>query len=116
MTKLKEYEDRFHNLVELSPDAIVIHCEENIIFINDAGIKMVGVTNKNEIIGKSILEFVHPNFKEIVKRRIHQMNGGHIAKTMEQQIIKPNGSILDVEITGTSIMQVTSFLNKFQIV
>ncbi|WP_196305235.1 bifunctional diguanylate cyclase/phosphodiesterase [Metabacillus sediminilitoris] len=104
LVKLRESEDRFLNLVELSPDAIVVHCEEKIIFINEAGLNMVGASNKDELIGKSIIDFVPPDYKEIVVKRIQQMKNGHKAKTMEQQIITPQGNIMDVEITGTSIM------------
>ncbi|MBZ5752781.1 bifunctional diguanylate cyclase/phosphodiesterase [Metabacillus rhizolycopersici] len=104
MAQLKESEDHFHSLVELSPDAIVVHCGHEIVFVNEAGLKMVDATDKNELLGKSIIDYVHPNFKEVVKNRIQQMNEGLKAKMMEQKIIVPNGAMMDVEITGTKII------------
>ena len=104
MAQLKEGEDHFHSLVELSPDAIVVHRGQQIVFVNEAGLKMVGATDKQELLGKSIIDYVHPDFKEVVKNRIQQMNEGLKAKMMEQKIIAPNGKTMDVEITGTKII------------
>ena len=104
VAQLKESEDHFHSLVELSPDAIVVHSGQEIVFINEAGLKMAGAKDKNELLGKSIIDYVHPDFKEAVKKRIRQMNDGLKAKMMEQKIIVPNGTVMDVEIIGTKII------------
>ena len=90
--------------MELSPDAIVVHSGQEIIFVNEAGLKMAGAKDKHELLGKSIIDYVHPDFKKAVKNRIRQMNDGMKAKMMEQKIIAPNGATMDVEITGTKII------------
>lgn len=103
LAQLKESEERFRRLVELSPEPIVVHNEDKITFVNEACLKMVGVVDKSAVIGKPITDFVPSAFKKIVKERIQNMKVGVKAKTMEEQIITPDGSIIDVEVTGAGI-------------
>ena len=40
--KVAESEKRYKNLVESSPDAIAVHSKGKIVYVNEAGIKLVG--------------------------------------------------------------------------
>jgi two-component system, sporulation sensor kinase A len=64
---LRESEERYRSLVELSPEAIVVHREGKIDYINPAGAKMIGNTRVDELLGKSIIDFVHPDYRESVR-------------------------------------------------
>ena len=101
--KIKESESRFRRLAELSPQSIVVHSGKELVFVNEACLKMVDVADKSEVLGKSILDFVAPDFQDIVKERIRHMAKGTAAEPMEQQFIKPNGDIIDVEVAGTQM-------------
>ncbi len=52
---LKESEQRYRRLVELSPDAIVVHSLGKIVFANPAAARLAGATDPQELIGKPIL-------------------------------------------------------------
>ncbi|CEG23634.1 Cyclic di-GMP phosphodiesterase Gmr [Planococcus massiliensis] len=101
--EMKESENRFRKLVELSPEPIVVHSGGKLIFVNEACLKMVGVEDKKLVLGKSILDFVPPSFQPIVKKRIHHMMQGGNAAPIEQQFIKPDGTLIDVEVTGAQM-------------
>ncbi|MFD1031455.1 EAL domain-containing protein [Metaplanococcus flavidus] len=101
--KVKESEERFRRLAELSPEPIVVHCDYKIVFINEACLTMVGKADKNELIGKSILDFVPSDLKETVRERNHNLKTGFRALPMEQQILTPAGLTIDVEVTGVGI-------------
>ena len=58
---LKESEERYRCLVEFSPDTIAVHSEGKFVYINAAGMKLLGAASPEEIIGKSIFDFVHPD-------------------------------------------------------
>lgn len=103
VAKVKESEERFRRLVELSPEPIVVHSEDKIIFVNEACLQMIGEANKSDLMGKSITDYVHPDFEDIVRERIQNMKVGFKAHPMEQQIITPDGSVIDVEVTGVGI-------------
>ncbi len=52
---LKESEERYRRLVELSPDAIVVHREGKFIYVNPAAVTLWGANSAQDLIGKSIL-------------------------------------------------------------
>jgi len=101
---LRESEERYRGLVENSPDAIVIHCDGKIAYINQAGIKMLGYPGPEDIIGRSAIEFVHPDDRERVGRRISvAMARGEVAPMMQERFITYNHDVLEVEVTGTPL-------------
>ena len=69
---LKESEVRYKSLVELSPEAVFVHQEGVIVYINPAGTRIFGATDHQEVIGKPALDFIHPDYHEIAKGRIRQ--------------------------------------------
>jgi PAS domain S-box-containing protein len=96
---LRESEERYRKLIEFSPDAISIHSEGKIVFINVAGVKLFGALNPEQLIGKSVLDFVRPDYKEIARERIRLM--GEERKNVspvEEKFIKLDGSVIDVEV------------------
>jgi PAS domain-containing protein len=48
---LQESELRYRNLVELAPDAIWIHCEGRITFLNQAALRLFGATCPEQLLG-----------------------------------------------------------------
>jgi PAS domain S-box-containing protein len=96
---LRESEEKYRKLVENSPDAVVIYIDDKIVFINQEGIRMIGAVNREEIIGKSVLQFIHPDSMESVKQRmvdvIRHSNASDIA---EEKFIDIHGNSIDVEL------------------
>lgn len=101
--KIKESEERFRRLLELSPEPIVVHNGKEIVFVNEAALKMTNVSDRSELLGKSIIDYVSPAFKEVVSNRIQQMIKGFKAQPLEEQIVTPDGSLKYLEITGIKI-------------
>ncbi|ADO72966.1 Sensor protein [Stigmatella aurantiaca DW4/3-1] len=52
--RLEENEERFQTLIERSPDAIVVHREGQLVFINPAGVSMLGYERAEELQGRSM--------------------------------------------------------------
>ena len=95
--ELRETEERFRRLVELSPDMILVHSEGKIVLINRAGTKLLGAANPEQIVGQSLMDFVHPGHRETVKERIRQIQEGRELPLMEQKILRLDGTEVDVE-------------------
>lgn len=90
--------ERYHRLVNLLPDAIIISCNSNIIFANPAGIKLLGAENLKEIVDKDTLSFVHPDYYNFVNTDIEKLfNNETNLLTAEFKLIRKEGTILDVE-------------------
>jgi len=102
--ELIESEERHRRLVELCPEAVAVHSKGKIVYINAAGAKMLGVASPEELIGKSVMDFVHPDYREIIKNRIRRtIKKGKATPLIEEKLIRPDGSIIYVETVATRI-------------
>ena len=98
---LHESEERNRRLVELSPDAIVLVSEGKIVFTNQAGANLHGARDPAELVGRQAIDFVHPDYREIVKEfeRVILQEGRSIT-LHEEKFLRLDGSEVDVEVTG----------------
>jgi two-component system cell cycle sensor histidine kinase/response regulator CckA len=101
---LGESEERYRNLVELSPDAIAVHIQGKVIFLNPAGAKLFGAVNPGQLIGKNVMDFVHPDYRKAVKERINQTGKkGKDVPLIEEKFIRLDGSVIDVDVKAIPI-------------
>jgi len=68
---LRHSEERYRTLVDWSRDAIVVQRLGKMHFVNPTAIKMMAVTSASDLIGKSALELVHPDFREAMSQRLN---------------------------------------------
>jgi len=97
---LRASEERYRRLLELSFDGIGIHSEGKIEFINSTGAKLLGADSPEQLIGKPIDDFIHPDYRETVQRRQMHMEQGQAAPLVEEIFIRLDGSHLNVEVTA----------------
>ncbi len=97
---LRESEERYRQLVELSPDAIFIRSGMKIAFINSAGTRLLGAERPEQIIGKSILELVHPDSQEEMLQRIEQIEPGQTVSRLEQRFVRFDGMVVEAELVA----------------
>ena len=100
---LRESEERYRRLLELSFDVIAIHREGKIVYINAAGAELFGASSPEEVIGKTLLDFVHPDYSEIAKARILQTSNGTIAPLIEEKLIRLDKTSVDTEVVEVPI-------------
>lgn len=98
---LRVSENKYRQLVELSPDAIAIQCDDQIVFINSAGVKLFGAGKVQDLLGKSVWSFVLPENKELVKTRHRKMREEAIsAHPIEQRFRRLDGACIDTEVSA----------------
>ncbi|MCW2545763.1 MAG: hypothetical protein JWN96_223 [Mycobacterium sp.] len=68
-----ELRDRYRLLVELSPDAICVHCAGEIVFANRAGVDIIGAASLEALLGMSIFGLVAPESRPGMIARIAAM-------------------------------------------
>src|SRR3990172_468983 len=101
---LRQSEERYRSLVELSPEAIAVHREGKYVYLNPAGLKLFGASSPDEIIGKKVLDLLHPDYHEIVKERIKQIEEqGVQTAARESKILRLDGQAVDVEAMAARI-------------
>jgi PAS domain S-box-containing protein len=97
---IRESEERYRQLVEISPDAVIIHQEGKITFLNPAALVMLGVKDGNELLGKNVLEIIHPDYRDAVRNNIEKDLAGNITPPIELQLLRGDGSSVIVEGRG----------------
>ncbi len=68
---LRESEERYRRLVEISPDAVLIHREGKIVFINHSALNL-SASDSSEITGKNVLDFIQPKFRDTLRKTIEK--------------------------------------------
>lgn len=98
---MRESEERYRQLVELSPDSIYVQSEGKIAFVNSACVKLFGASNADELVGKSAVDLFHVDYHEIVKecrRQIGETPGP--TPLFEAKVVRLDGAVVDVEASG----------------
>lgn len=103
--QLKESEQKYRQLVDLSPDTIFIQQDGKIVFINRAGVNLLGATEATELLNKPVLEFIHPAYRQSVRERIRQLlEDRQSVALIEEQFLRLDGSSIDVEVVASPLL------------
>ncbi len=70
---LRESEARYRQLVNMLPLAIFVHVDNKVVFGNAAMSHLMGVKDESELMGRSILDLVHPSSQETLRQRQEEM-------------------------------------------
>lgn len=93
-TRRKAYRD----IVEKSPDAIVMAKNDKILFINEMGINLLKANHAKDLIQKSILDFIPSDYHTKAKERMMLISKGETTNFSEYEIIRMDGSTFTAEI------------------
>lgn len=104
-------ERRFRLLVDSANDGIAVHREGVLLYANPAAVRMLGYERAEEIIGRPILEFVHPDYREAVRERISDLAQGHLAPLREEVFLRADGSSVVVEVSASRAPMGAGFAN-----
>ena len=100
-TALLESEERFRSVVESSPYAIFIQTGGCFSYVNHGALLLFGASSAEEILGRRVLELIHPDYRSIVAERIHSLNEMRQAQSaIENRILRIDGTPVDVEASG----------------
>jgi PAS domain S-box-containing protein len=101
---LKESEERYRRLVELSPDFIGVYGGGRVLFTNTAGVELFGATSAEELIGKRVIELIHPDYRALVMKRISRTQQKRERTDLtHEKFLRLDGLAVDVEAIATPI-------------
>ncbi len=102
---LRDSESRYRQLVELAPDGIVVHSGGRIILANKAAVALVGGKKENDLVGKRLMDFVHPDYVGFVKERVRLMSTrGESLPVVEEKFLRLDGTPFDVEVAAMPVL------------
>jgi PAS domain S-box-containing protein/putative nucleotidyltransferase with HDIG domain len=95
---LIESETHYRNLVEISPDGVIlVDPEGRFLFSNQQMAVMLGVESNHSLLGKNVMEFIAPNARQNAAANIVGKLSGNNIHRGNYQILKGNGIIIPAE-------------------
>ena len=105
LARKHESEERYRTLTEWSPQPLAVHRGGMLLYANPAAVKMTGAESAQELIGKPILDWVHPDSRQSVLARVKDLTEhGGTAPMAEEKFLKVDGSTIDVEAQSAAIV------------
>jgi PAS domain S-box-containing protein len=99
---LRESEERYRQLVEMSPDAILLHQQGSIVYANNAAARILRASQPDLLIGLPIMDLVHADYWAVAEKRVDKLvRTGLPNPGMEQTWIRRDGSAVDVEVASS---------------
>ena len=105
-TKLSEElsETLFRDLINQSPDAIILHKKGVVVMCNPAAIGLFSVKDGSYLIGTSIMDRISERYRAVAHKRMETLwNKGNVNQGEEMEIIQFNGNIKLVEVYSKSM-------------
>ena len=95
---LAHSEAHYRMLVDASPEAIAVHRQGRVLYVNVAGAELIGVDDPASLVDRTTFAFVHPDDRDRMSKRPL-----HAADRQEYRILREDGGIIEVEAASVEI-------------
>lgn len=101
---VRESEDRYRTLVELSPSGVFVFCEGRTVYVNHRGAILMGANDPQEILERPMFEFIHPDFHHEVRENVERLLVGRASVHSAERIyLKKDGTPVPVQVEAARI-------------
>jgi PAS domain S-box-containing protein len=102
---IRESEERYRTLVELSPSGVFVFCEGRIVYVNRTGALLMGAQDPQEILDRPTFEFIHPDYHQEVRDSVTRLFGGGVSvHSAERVYVRLDGTTIPVQVEAGRIM------------
>ncbi len=96
--KLAASEERYRRFIELAPYGVLVQSEGRLVFVNPRAVEMLGGRSDQDLIGREILDFLHPDDHAGARQRLRHLNEERAAvPALEERWLRLDGSTFDGE-------------------
>ena len=96
-------EKRHRTLVESAPYGVVVHRNGRIEYANPAAMRIVRATSLESLMGRQVLDLLHPDYHDSVAERIHAIARGESVPAQEERLLRLDGTVFDAEVKGVAV-------------
>ena len=95
----------FQDIIEYAPDGIAIHRDNKFLYINPAFVEKLGVEHSDDVLGRTVYDFVHPDERPFLQERVLRMlaTGEHVP-IRETVLLRADGSEWLADLTGRMVL------------
>jgi diguanylate cyclase (GGDEF)-like protein/PAS domain S-box-containing protein len=98
---LRESEARYRQLVELSPDAILVQYEGRFVFVNSAAVQLFRAEKAEDLLERRAMDLVPPELLDVDRAPQQRIADDRmVVPLIEQKIKRVDGSGVDVEVAA----------------
>lgn len=96
---LKESEDRYFNLLENALFAIAIFTEEEVLYVNQKTVEILGAKGKEQILGRSPVNFVGAPGRKRALNDIKNILAGKFTDPVRYELLRFDSNLFNAEVT-----------------
>ncbi len=96
--KLGSSEKRYRQLVEISPDAILIQQNDKFVYANSSALKLLSVQDAKDLYSRSCFDVFTPEYQGVIRECMQQNACLTSTANIEGKIVNLKGDVLDVEL------------------
>src|SRR5450759_4587317 len=94
----------YRTIIESAPEAIIVYTPEKFLFLNSFAAKQLG-SDPASLVGRPIMEFVHPDSVPVVVERIRNvLKSGEAGGPVELRFVSLSGTVIPAEIVSVPII------------
>jgi len=102
---LRESEEKYRSLVNLVPDAVIVHRDGVVVYVNPECARLFGAEDPEDLIGRNILPYIHPDDRPMALEHLRLMKeNGVTIPLVEERLLRPDGRPFTVEITAKPVV------------
>lgn len=102
--RLKESEQRYRLLAELSPEAIIVQTDVGIVYANPAAASLFGARSVETLLGRTVADFVHPDQRENFRARARHLRENQQSDLKAEKFVRLDNQVRDVEVVMASVI------------
>ncbi len=104
-TELRESEERYRTLVDLSPNGVLVYSNGKKVYVNQAACRIMGAASPEQLLDNPTVHFSHPDDHESIHASIAQILAtGEPVRRVERKYQRLDGAVIFVEVDAGRIM------------
>ncbi|MEK6640757.1 MAG: PAS domain S-box protein [Nitrospirota bacterium] len=104
-TALRESEERYRTLVDLSPNGVLVYSNGKKVYVNQAACRIMGAASPEQLLDNPTVHFSHPDAYDSIHASIAQILAtGEPVRRVERKYQRLDGTAVFVEVDAGRIM------------
>src|SRR5262245_29450304 len=90
--------DWYRDLVQSSPDGIVVGHDSVVAFLNAAAARLLGASDRGLLPGRALFDLFHPSSHGVIGSQLERLRSRQPSSPVEATLVRVDGAERDVEV------------------